>query len=200
MKTETLFSTLVSSGRLLNAKAFNRELLKEIPKVRTQDRMGRAWSEAHYRGGYTSYGSLSDLNHRWPIFARLETDLQPTAEAFAKRLGWEMRGLTLKMTALWVNLMAKGTYHPLHHHPHSVLSGTYYVQAPLGSSPLKIEDPRMASYMNAPLRREPLYHYVPPTPGTFVLFESWIRHEVPPNFSQTPRISLSFNYSAEAEE
>jgi uncharacterized protein (TIGR02466 family) len=31
--------------------------------------------------------------------------------------------------------------------------------------------------------------------GQVVLFESWLRHEVPPNPSKAPRISISFNFS-----
>ena len=31
--------------------------------------------------------------------------------------------------------------------------------------------------------------------GTLVLFESWLRHAVPPNPAASPRISISFNYN-----
>jgi uncharacterized protein (TIGR02466 family) len=31
--------------------------------------------------------------------------------------------------------------------------------------------------------------------GDLVLFESWLRHEVPPNPSATPRVSVSFNFN-----
>ncbi|MFM8313582.1 MAG: 2OG-Fe(II) oxygenase family protein, partial [Deltaproteobacteria bacterium] len=96
--------------------------------------------------------------------------------------------------------------HTLHTHPHSVVSGAYYVQTPPQSVPLRIEDPRMAFYMNAPVREhstlatENLYYEVPAKSGDFVMFESWVRHEVPPNRSKKARISLSFNYSLESED
>ena len=106
--------------------------------------------------------------------------------------------MNLSMTSCWLNVMPKNTYHTLHLHPHSVLSGTYYVTAPKGSVSLKLEDPRMGLYMNAPVRK--LYYEVKPKAGSFVLFESWLRHEVPPNQSSAPRISISFNYSLEVEE
>ncbi|MGH8236944.1 MAG: TIGR02466 family protein [Steroidobacteraceae bacterium] len=31
--------------------------------------------------------------------------------------------------------------------------------------------------------------------GSLVLFESWLRHQVPPNPAASPRISISFNYN-----
>jgi uncharacterized protein (TIGR02466 family) len=71
---------------------------------------------------------------------------------------------------------------------------------------LKIEDPRMSFYMNAPVREngteasEELYFKVPAKAGDFVIFESWVRHEVPPNQSAKSRISLSYNYSLEYED
>jgi len=36
---------------------------------------------------------------------------------------------------------------------------------------------------------------MPASAGKLVLFESWLRHEVPPNPVAAERISISFNYS-----
>jgi uncharacterized protein (TIGR02466 family) len=36
---------------------------------------------------------------------------------------------------------------------------------------------------------------VEPRPGDVLLWESFLRHEVPPNGAKTARISVSFNYS-----
>lgn len=201
LKIQKLFPTFVAQGSFPNAVQLNRKLLKDIETLFAQDKVGQQWSQKNYRGGYTSYASLSDLQHRTPVFAQLADLLQPHAEAFAKVQGWNLSGLELEMNACWMNIMPKNTYHTLHLHPHSVISGTYYVSAPRGSVSLKLEDPRMAHYMNAPVRaneRNPehaLYHHINPKPGTFVLFESWLRHEVPPNQSTQPRVSISFNYS-----
>ena len=201
-KLENLFPTLICRGRLSGAAALNHALLKEIKDHSERDHMGREWSKQNYRGGYTSYGSLSDMHFRAPAFSRLSDLLQPRAEAFARAQGWRMKGLSLEMTACWMNVMPRNTYHSLHLHPHSVISGAYYVATPKGSVSLKLEDPRMACYMNAPVRegkRASLYHEIVPDAGTFVLFESWLRHEVPPNQSSQPRVSISFNYSLEAK-
>ena len=203
---EKLFPTLVYRGSLANQARLNRDLLRDIDSFSAQDKMGRDWSKQNYRGGYTSYASLSDMHHRSPVFSRFEELLQPHAVAFAKAQGWELRGLKLEMNACWMNVMPKHTYHTLHLHPHSVISGAYYVSTPPGSVSLKLEDPRMAFYMNAPLRQNGpkketgLYYEITPSRGTFVLFESWLRHEVPPNQSNQSRVSISFNYSIEVDE
>jgi uncharacterized protein (TIGR02466 family) len=36
--------------------------------------------------------------------------------------------------------------------------------------------------------------YIAPNAGDVVLWESWLRHEVPLNTAQDDRISVSFNY------
>jgi len=36
---------------------------------------------------------------------------------------------------------------------------------------------------------------IPALAGRLVLFESWLRHEVPPNPVNDERVSVSFNYS-----
>jgi uncharacterized protein (TIGR02466 family) len=39
--------------------------------------------------------------------------------------------------------------------------------------------------------------YVKPAVGEVLLWESWLRHEVPMNMSEEERISVSFNYGWE---
>ncbi|MEM9964064.1 MAG: TIGR02466 family protein, partial [Asticcacaulis sp.] len=69
------------------------------------------------------------------------------------------------------------------------------------ASALKFEDPRLTSFMNTPPRKagarrdhQP-FVYEAPTAGTLLMWESWLRHEVPINLSEDVRISVSFNYS-----
>lgn len=197
MKIKKIFSTSVAQSELSGALKLNRSLLKEVGDFTEKDQLGKNWSKENYKGGYTSYASLSDLHHRYPGFMELEKRLTKEALLFAKKNHWNLKGLELRMTDCWVNIMASGTYHTLHLHPHSVISGVYYVSTPPGSAPLKLEDPRMGLFMNAPLG-EPLYLTLPAKAGKFILFPSWLRHEVPPNVSKKPRISVSFNFSLES--
>ena len=96
--------------------------------------------------------------------------------------------------------MPPDVIHTMHFHPLSVISGTYYVQTPKNSSAIKFEDPRMDSFMATPPRKHDAKdankrHYsLQPQEGHVVLFESWLRHEVPANESNKERISISFNY------
>ena len=84
-------------------------------------------------------------------------------------------------------------------HRGKVLGGQV-VQAD-GASALRLEDPRLPLMMAAPPRStdapeaDRTFVHLTPAPGTVFLWESWLRHEVPPNRARTPRISISFNYA-----
>jgi uncharacterized protein (TIGR02466 family) len=200
--TQLLFATQLAHGRLPAARArrLNARLLRECLQLRLDDAAGRRWSRTGYPGGYTSYCSQNRMHTLSPSFAALESLLQPAVSAFARALDLQLDRRRLTMTDCWVNIMPRGVSHGLHLHPHAVISGTYYVQTPPGSSALKLEDPRLDRLMAAPPRRPAARPYnrtwvsIPAAAGHWVLFESWLRHEVMPNQSRSPRISISFNF------
>ena len=118
---------------------------------------------------------------------------QAHAADFAKSLQWNLRGQKPVCDSLWVNVLPQGGSHTSHIHTNAVLSGTYYVTAPEGSSPIVFEDPRHAMMMAAPPRKTSVYESRVPKAGTLMLWESWLRHEVPMNRAKEDRISVSFN-------
>jgi len=201
MPLQELFPTLIYSAPLgAGSAALNRELLDECRRIRQRDAAGRRWSAKNYPGGYTSYGSLDQLHRMSSTFIRLRERIDRHVSAYARALAWDLRGGRLEMSDCWANLMGRGSAHSLHLHPQAVISGTYYVRTPPGSAGLKFEDPRLSKFMAAPMRRagarrELLSHVSHPArAGRLVLFESWLRHEVPAGGSAGERVSLSFNY------
>ncbi|WP_323767832.1 TIGR02466 family protein [Marinovum sp.] len=169
--------------------------------IAEDDEAGQDWCEANDYPGYTSYASLSDLPWRFPIFADLVASLDAHVAAFAEDLEFDLDARQLKLEDLWINILPEGGFHSSHLHPHSVISGTTYVAMPEGASALKLEDPRSARMMAAPPRRKGVredlrtFVYESPAVGEVLLWESWLRHEVPMNTAEEHRISISFNYT-----
>jgi uncharacterized protein (TIGR02466 family) len=111
---------------------------------------------------------------------------------------WKIRG--------WANVNRRGDYHSPHNHGWSYLSGTYYVRVPeqpahasgtgvANPAAISFYDPRgsvnmLAGAGEAISNRE---HAVTPTPGTVLLWNSFLNHSVHPNLAETTRISISFN-------
>ena len=169
--------------------------------IAEDDEAGQEWCEREGFPGYTSYASLTDLPWRFPIFKELVAELDKHVAAFAKDAQFDLDGRELKLEDIWINILPEGGIHTSHIHPHSVVSGTTYVQMPEDASAIKFEDPRSQMMMAAPARlkdaREEMrqFHYVSPQPGDVLLWESWLRHEVPMNMSEHDRVSVSFNYT-----
>ncbi len=195
MKTqiESLFPTLIYRAEIPDAARLNLELEDASLSLSQRDTKGRRWCEKHGYAGYTSYASIDDLAKRSKPFARLEKIIHAHAAGFAKSLHWNLRGGKPVCDSLWVNVLPQGSSHTSHLHTNAVLSGTYYVTAPLGSSPIVFEDPRHAMMMAAPPRKTSIYESRTPKAGTLMLWESWLRHEVPMNRAKQDRISVSFN-------
>ena len=201
MGVKLVFPTYIYTGGLgPKGRKLNKHLAKEISVLSEIDRYGQQWSKENYEGGYSSYGSMTQLHRTSPHFAELEKLLRPHVKRYLAKLNWDLLGRKLEMTTCWANSMGNGTHHTLHSHPLSILSGVYYVDVPPKSSPFKIEDPRLGFFMNSPPRKtsapatEQNYLRIQPKAAELVLFESWVRHEVPPHRGRKNRLSVSFNY------
>ncbi|NRB03686.1 MAG: hypothetical protein HRU30_10535 [Rhodobacteraceae bacterium] len=177
------------------------ELANSCYAIAEDDEAGQDWCESNGFPGYTSYASLTDLPWRFPIFADVVKALDAHVAAFCEDLQFDLADRALKLEDIWINILPEGGIHTSHIHPHSVISGTTYVAMPEGAPALKLEDPRHAMMMAAPPRqkeaREELqpFVYVKPAVGDVLLWESWLRHEVPMNMTEDERISVSFNYA-----
>ncbi|HXA37549.1 MAG TPA: TIGR02466 family protein [Phenylobacterium sp.] len=203
MALRPLFTTPVYEASLSTHRSFENfrsELEAACRMLAAEDAAGRAWCKANGYGGYTSYASLDDLPTRASVFGELKTLLDRHAKVFAEALSFDLRGGRLKLDSLWVNVLKPGAAHSGHIHPHSAISGTVYVATPPGASALKLEDPRLPLMMAAPPRRADApqdaqsFVYLQPEPGAVLMWESWLRHEVPANRAKAERISISFNY------
>lgn len=106
----------------------------------------------------------------------------------------------------WPNVNRFGDYHNLHNHPHSWLSGTYYVQVPSGApkvqgrsdlnpGAISFFDPRPQANMLAVKGdgQVEAEHRVMPEPGLLLIWPAFLHHLVHPNLFEENRISISFN-------
>jgi uncharacterized protein (TIGR02466 family) len=199
---ETVFVTRLYRAVLdtLEPSGLNEDLDAACASIALDDIAGQLWCEKNGYPGYTSYASLNDLPWRVPAFKALVRQLDRHVAAFGKELDFDLGGRKLSLDSLWINVLPPGGIHTSHIHPLSVISGTYYVRVPDGASAIKFEDPRHAMMMAAPPRKRKAkpdhqpFVYQTPRPGTLLLWESWLRHEVPLNRGEDERISISFNY------
>ena len=189
MAVRLFFPTRLYEAELDDAAMLD-NLGHSIRSLAQDDAAGRRWSKEHRYAGYTSYASLNDLPKRDPSFGELANLLSRHASAFARDLAWQVKP---KLDSLWVNVL-RGGHHAAHIHPHSIISGTLYVEVPKGSGAIRFEDPRLPLMMAAPQRPD-TFVTVEPSAGLLLMWESWLRHEVLPGTSRGERLSISFNFA-----
>lgn len=147
-------------------------------------------------------GNFLDIPH--PVVVWLRDCINRSVYEYAAHAGidyemdWHVQA--------WPNVNRFGDYHNLHNHPHSWLSGTYYVQVPSGEPKVKgradlnpgaisFFDPRPQANMLA-VRNDgqvEAEHRIMPEPGMLLIWPAFLHHLVHPNLYEGSRISISFN-------
>jgi uncharacterized protein (TIGR02466 family) len=200
MAMQHLFPTPLWQGRLDDA-ALLADLAHSCRTLAEDDSAGRRWSRDNRYLGYTSYASLNDLPARDPAFGDLARWLVKQASGFAAAAHLDLAGRKPKLDSLWVNILKPGGGHSGLIHPHSIISGTLYVEVPAGAGSIRFEDPRLPMLMHSPPRSADApaesrnFVHVEPAAGDLLLWESWLRHEVMPSAAKVDRISISFNFA-----
>jgi uncharacterized protein (TIGR02466 family) len=198
MGNRSLFVTQLFEAEIGDATLLH-TLAHSIRSLASDDEAGKRWSRQHRYAGYTSYASLNDLPRRDPAFAQLAKLLSVHATRFANECAFDLTRKP-KLDSLWVNLLRASGHHSGHIHPHSIISGSLYVEVPASSGAIRFEDPRLPLMMsarprqkNAPEELQPFIS-VRPRAGLLLMWESWLRHEVLPGTGRGERLSISFNF------
>ena len=101
------------------------------------------------------------------------------------------------------NKITKTGYHKLHSHPNSIVSGCFYLDVPKDSSKILFLDPR--DYHNYTYLEKNFdegagdFNCLHPElvkevkTGDFLMWNSWLEHEVLPNLVDSPRYTMVFN-------
>lgn len=103
---------------------------------------------------------------------------------------------------MWININERGNYNALHNHPHSHISGVFWVKTPDNCGDIAFENPHHFDRyieirnLNQEIAEETKNYFgytFFAKEGSILLFPSDIRHEVQQNNSDEERISISFN-------
>jgi uncharacterized protein (TIGR02466 family) len=106
----------------------------------------------------------------------------------------------LEIERSWINVFKPGTQEAQHSHDGSLLSCSYYVEAPESCGCIVVPDPVAARRTHREFTKtvgsDLLTRHevaVEPQPGRLVMFESWMQHYVQCNKSDEVRISIAMN-------
>lgn len=135
-------------------------------------------------GGWQS----DDYLHQQPIFREVISTITNLCNVVASNyLGTQVSGT---INECWANVNYRHCFNA--HHVHGGdLSGVFFLQTPEQSGKLVFVNPAV----RAQSRRFAHSNYgLQPQPLALIIFPSWLEHYVEPNLTDTPRVSMSFNY------
>jgi len=144
-------------------------------------------------GNYTSKDTYILEN---PVLANLKEDIQSVIDEYIENIINPVDGFSLYITQSWMNVADKDKFHNVHTHSNSVLSGVFYFDVDNISNFTIFHNEEYEIYG---IENKSTNYYnskeycIEVDKGDIIVFSSKMRHSVPPNKSDKPRISLSFN-------
>lgn len=167
---------------------------KTLPAVKTaladESLLTNQWG---YKNTYTTSKGLEIL----PQFEEVAKFIELKSYAYLQSIGYEPKqDLSVN---IFVSGMEEGDWHDRHCHPGAILSGVFYLECPEGSSNIIFYDPRtfrdsrstLIAIKDSEITSDSAVFK--PSNGLFLIWESWIHHQVTHNKSKTPRVTLVFN-------
>jgi len=127
-------------------------------------------------------------------FKNIKNFINESINKFTKNISQSDQRLVV--TQSWMNKNPKGSKHHEHVHPNSIISGVFYFKQDPKLPPISFSksiqsaiklDPKKYNNLNSET------FLLPCTDGELILFPSNLKHSVPINMSEEPRISMSFN-------
>ena len=140
---------------------------------------------------------VSSFNSNTPVITddRI-SDVRKLIMMHIRQLENSMGLYPLILSNSWINVMPKGSTIQPHIHPHSVISGAFYLDAGDGSGEFVIENPvysqQMAIVVQGKSPYTQVYQSIEAKTGLLILFPSYLRHHVKGN-NYEGRTVMSFN-------
>jgi len=192
MEIKCWFSNFIAHSYLKEIN--NKKLEKYCLQLKRTDK-GRIVSN---RGGWQS----NNLSFKIPVIDSLIKTIEKEVPFFATLLALK-KNYNLKLIDLWANINNQSDMNHPHVHPRMVLSGVYYVTAPLNGGDICFMNPnpihyhttdKLASEWNIFTAAEVFFKT---EVSKLIIFPSHLMHYVLPNRTKKDRISLSFNIAIE---
>jgi len=171
-------------------KLKNEKIIKYSYKLKKKD-LGKQISNV---GGWQS----NDLQGVHKPLNELFEDIEHYGNEYGKLLGLK---LPLKIDNIWININEYKDFNLEHFHGNSLISGVYYVKVQKKSGNIVFSNPSI-DIMQQDWNKYTINEHntnnspkwvMPSKTNTLYLFPNYLKHFVQPNFSNSDRISISFN-------
>ena len=193
-ETHLLFPTVIQVSDIDDYEYVNAELLPEIEAVRkiSPNTKPQSWACEVY----TTIGDPQSLLER-PGTRRFLSLAEQQVREYAQSLNMDVDRHPPRISECWLNVYGSSHSQEIHLHRNSVISGIYYVRAPVGSGATLFYSPQSDVMLEPPAtvpnKLNAKVTGFPPVEGRMILFRSSVRHSVLPGEIDGERITIAFN-------
>jgi uncharacterized protein (TIGR02466 family) len=150
-------------------------------------------NEWGYKNTYSSGVGIEKFDEVLPF----KNWLEKIGADYLTQLGYDSECIEFTYQ-IFFSEMRYGDRHGVHTHPNALLSGLIYLEIPEDSSSICFFDPRtFRNHVSIPVLNNQVENWshvsFAPQNGLYLIWESWIPHEVPMNKSKDGRITMVFN-------
>ena len=154
----------------------------------------------------TSYHRYNKL-YEYPEFSILARRLTDRAEMYAEKfLNFDLKNFSIVLEQMWFQVYKKGMYHQMHNHSTTLISGSYYVEAPKNCAKFIVKHPIHAGLRDYPrnndnnsLKNIRETASITPKTNMLIMFPGWIDHAVPVHNIDEHRVMISCNWHWKAK-
>ena len=177
------------------------KLTELVFQMQNKDKKGFQYTN---KGGWQSDNIIEEKHEE---FIRLKKEINQYLQIYHSEVFRKMKfreNIILSANRMWVNINEKYHYNEWHIHPHSTLSGVYYIKhdgsKENGEIVFKRSNSTYFSLSHWPGGLVKTLNEVTadainigPKPNMLLIFPAWLQHKTEMNLKDDTRISLSFN-------
>lgn len=163
------------------------------PKLKTVE-----GQEDKFKSSLGLYGHKTEIlvpNNK--VYFKFEETVLANTKEFLTTCGYSAEKHKFKINKIWMNEMTSGSHHDKHNHYGSVLSGCFYIDVPKDSDRIRFTTPLSKIKAHIAVNNYTQYNSetwtLNPQPGSMLLWESYLFHEVPRTEFEGTRRSVAFD-------
>lgn len=203
MELNVIFATALGTTKHLELLDSSREWFKQVP----MDAKTNPGVNGIFVTSLKDYGAGGDNTvpiPDGPDLDRFKEVVLKNARLFLEGCGYEVDKYDFRIANIWLNEMTSESYHSAHNHYGKVVSGCFYVDVPENSGNIMFTGPlSRVDKPNITARNYTAFNSgtwtINPEPGSMLMWESYLIHEVPKTSFEGIRRSIAFDVSIETK-
>ena len=187
---QSIFETYLWTTKISNTEGIN-ELVDKSYEIRNSEDSSKCLTKSN--AGNSWHSELNFLGSIAKLV--LSRDVITIFNQCASQYGYKIKEANI---AYWTIITSKYGYNRRHNHPGSLLSAVLYLRVPEKSGRIIFSDPRPGKAFEPMMgltkeKEENRSMAIEPSEGLFIVFPSFLEHEVEMTYSDKDRIIASFN-------